>query len=1020
MVFVGMLIIDRVATDSNNNGADYPGPVLEDELQGDTGEGGGINAFNQGDFDLVDSFIFDNVADRTAGGVVVSATGGTSAVDPGLFVDNTLIIGNRATGRFVTFIDDSLGPPNIDFGISGGFGGGLEINHTLFSRIDDSEIRYNFAANFAGGLNYFINSAINTDAEINNSIIDGNVSGGAGGGIVFDEDNDANELDVMVARVNLSTISNNFAGFLGGGIFEQGAEIHITDSSIRDNTALGNGGAIWSDGFFGGNDGSIPATRSTIERSTLSGNVARSGGAILGQITDWDITNSTISGNEAIGDEDGFGGFGGAFEWGESYLTLRNSTVVYNKALVPDGAGIETFAFDPNGVDPPPPPLVRLPKFVLFSTIFALNTDTTSPEPLPANDCALFNLDPASLSEGYNISDDTSCFSVGAAGAEVLGLGTNDLESRSDVEIGLNLLGNNGGPVVGGPHGFGLPTFTHTFGAASDPVDNGNCDLTSDDLTVDQRSEARPGTLLDCDVGALELQAAEGDPADDGDGDGTPDIIDNCEFVSNPDQLDTDGDGVGDACEDTDGDDDTDADGVLDGVDNCLVDVNPGQEDADADGVGDACDNCLFDPNPAQGDDDGDGLGDFCDSVIVVDTDADELGVLGDCTLIEAVLAANTNLPVDGCPAGQDLPVIDKIQVPSGSYVYSDPYLPEGSDNALPIIMQAVTIEGVGSDPVIIERNLAAPSFRVIEIQTGDNVNSVTLRGLVIRGGLTSNTGGGIYVVNSTVVVDSSTFENNNSLVGGGVSFLSDFTYDFTVVNSTFSGNTATFLGGAIDFGNPLEDDGGLMEIISSTFSGNSATGVSTVGGAFSTENLNVFLHGNIFASNTADIGPDCYIQGPQVLITSRGHNLQEGADTGCSIGGATGDKTNATAALGALADNGGTSLTHALLVGSDAFETGEPGSCLGPDGVLGGGDDLLFDQRGVLRPIGADCDIGAYEAEDSDGDGVLDNADNCPAVPNVGQEDGDSDGIGDVCDACPNDADNDVDTDGLCGDVDN
>src|SRR4030095_5687889 len=37
----------------------------------------------------------------------------------------------------------------------------------------------------------------------------------------------------------------------------------------------------------------------------------------------------------------------------------------------------------------------------------------------------------------------------------------------------------------------------------------------------------------------------------------------------------------------------------------------------------------------------------------------------------------------------------------------------------------------------------------------------------------------------------------------------------------------------------------------------------------------------------------------------------------------------------------------------------------------------------------------------DRDGDGRPDGCDNCPAVPNAGQEDADGDGDGDACDLC-------------------
>lgn len=96
---------------------------------------------------------------------------------------------------------------------------------------------------------------------------------------------------------------------------------------------------------------------------------------------------------------------------------------------------------------------------------------------------------------------------------------------------------------------------------------------------------------------------------------------DNCPDDANRDQLDTDGDTQGDAC-DTDDDDD----GVLDESDNCTTERNPGQNDTDDDGDGDTCDtdddndqvrdasdNCRLQVNPDQADADRDKIGDACD-----------------------------------------------------------------------------------------------------------------------------------------------------------------------------------------------------------------------------------------------------------------------------------------------------------------------------------------------------------------------------------------------------------------------
>ncbi|WP_240807204.1 thrombospondin type 3 repeat-containing protein [Polyangium spumosum] len=128
----------------------------------------------------------------------------------------------------------------------------------------------------------------------------------------------------------------------------------------------------------------------------------------------------------------------------------------------------------------------------------------------------------------------------------------------------------------------------------------------------------------------------------DRDLDGICDIGDNCPDHENPDQKDTDGDGLGDACDwacpdadsngicDADECPDIDGDEVCDLDDNCPHWGNWDQKDTDGDGLGDACDsncddidgdkicdaddNCPHWGNADQTDTDGDGLGDACDT----------------------------------------------------------------------------------------------------------------------------------------------------------------------------------------------------------------------------------------------------------------------------------------------------------------------------------------------------------------------------------------------------------------------
>ncbi|MGB5419989.1 choice-of-anchor B family protein, partial [Algibacter sp.] len=85
-------------------------------------------------------------------------------------------------------------------------------------------------------------------------------------------------------------------------------------------------------------------------------------------------------------------------------------------------------------------------------------------------------------------------------------------------------------------------------------------------------------------------------PIVDTDNDGIEDNLDNCPSIANPNQEDTDNDGIGDLCE-TIVLVDTDSDGIPDSEDNCPEMANSNQEDQDSDGIGDLCDADFVDPN---------------------------------------------------------------------------------------------------------------------------------------------------------------------------------------------------------------------------------------------------------------------------------------------------------------------------------------------------------------------------------------------------------------------------------------
>lgn len=321
--------------------------------------------------------------------------------------------------------------------------------------------------------------------------------------------------------------------------------------------------------------------------------------------------------------------------------------------------------------------------------------------------------------------------------------------------------------------------------------------------------------------------------------------------------------------------------------------------------------------------------------------------VAGACSITDAVAAANGDVAVNGCSAGEDSDVI--IFDVSGT-VPLTATLFVSSNITIDARSQGITVSGAGMVPVFGVGSSSTLELWQVTVASGAGFEAGGLENFgtaIIRWSTFAfNSGlfnGAINNEGTLLVIESTLYGNTASLFPYAGAIRNAGTAQ--IVNSTISGNI-TFGGtGGAQIGGVGNTATGNLTIINSTFSGNGGQG-----GALG--NAGTLVMANTLLAN--DGGVECSNTGS---ITAAGVNFV--ADGSCALPGAlSGD-----AQLAPLADNGAGAITHALLFGSPAIDAADNDICAG----------MLVnnrDQRGLPRPMDGNgdghevCDIGSFERE--------------------------------------------------------
>ncbi len=362
-------------------------------------------------------------------------------------------------------------------------------------------------------------------------------------------------------------------------------------------------------------------------------------------------------------------------------------------------------------------------------------------------------------------------------------------------------------------------------------------------------------------------------------------------------------------------------------------------------------------------------------TTITPSTFTDDASNNGNCTLREAIIAANTDAARDLCPAGSGN---DTVQLQTGTYTLSlGPAGDDASANGdLDVVDDDLTIAGAGAGTSIID---GGGIDVVLHLSPAGPDISVVIRGLTVRGGDADGADGGgiLSEAGADLLVSDAAISSNTADEGGGMQARGTVTIERT----TFRGNVADSDSGAIENftspgvvltirdslfvdnrapGSGAIENYSTMEITNTTFSQNQATSGSAGairGLAGSTTTIvNATIAGNSSTSGAGALGSDTSMTLRNSIVAdntgancsgtfvSQGGNVVD--DATCSLSQPS--DIQADPGLSPLADNGGPTQTHAISSGSPAIDraTGCPPQ----------------DQRGV--PRSTPCDSGAFELQ--------------------------------------------------------